>query len=67
MLFQDEERRENKRKKKKENKERMKLQIKMNLNMRHKDDLGPTDDGDKDIFQLSQISSHKVICLKIVL
>lgn len=49
-----------KRKRKKVNKERMKLQLKMSLNMRQKDDLGPTDEGDEEIFQLSQITSEKV-------
>lgn len=55
----EEEKREMKRKRKKVNKERMKLQLKMSLNMRQKDDLGPTDEGDEEIFQLSQITSEK--------
>lgn len=38
----------------------MKLVQKMSLNMRHKDDLGPTDEGEHDVFQLSRITSEKV-------
>jgi hypothetical protein len=34
--------------------------MKMSLNMRQKDDLGPTDTGDRDIFRLAQITSDKV-------
>ena len=58
--MQDAERRETKRKRKKENKEKTKLQLKMSLNMRQKDDLGPTDTGDKDIFRLTQIQTKAV-------
>ncbi|KAK7573880.1 hypothetical protein V9T40_011071 [Parthenolecanium corni] len=53
-----EKKRENKRKRKKVNKERMKLVQKLSLNMRHKDDLGPTDEGELDVFQLSRITSE---------
>ncbi|XP_065210276.1 pre-rRNA 2'-O-ribose RNA methyltransferase FTSJ3 [Planococcus citri] len=55
----DEEKREAKRKRKKVNKERAKLQMKMNLNMRNKDDLGPTEQEDTDVFKLSQITSKR--------
>lgn len=38
----------------------MKLVQKLSLNMRHKDDLGPTDEGELDVFQLSRITSENV-------
>jgi len=59
--LQDEERRELKRKKKKTNKERTKLQTKMNLKMVHKDDLGPTEERETGVFQLSNIKTKKAL------
>lgn len=59
--MQDEERRELKRKKKKTNKERTKLQTKMNLKMVHKDDLGPTEERETGVFQLSNIKTKKAL------
>lgn len=59
--LQDEERRELKRKKKKTNKERTKLQTKMNLKMVHKDDLGPTEERETGVFQLSDIKTKKAL------
>ncbi|XP_025404796.1 pre-rRNA processing protein FTSJ3 [Sipha flava] len=59
--LQDEERRELKRKKKKTNKERTKLHTKMNLKMIHKDDLGPTEERETGVFQLSNIKTKKAL------
>ncbi|XP_050533670.1 pre-rRNA 2'-O-ribose RNA methyltransferase FTSJ3 [Daktulosphaira vitifoliae] len=59
--LQDEERRELKRKKKKTNKERTKLHTKMNLKMVHKNDLGPTEERETGVFQLSDIKTKKAL------
>lgn len=59
--MQDDEKRDLKRKKKKTNKEKTKLQTKMNLNMVHKNDLGPTEERETGVFQLSAIKTKKAL------
>lgn len=57
--FQKELKKEAKKKKKKAAKERKKLQEKMNLNMIHKNDLGPVEETPDDYFSLKSIKSRK--------
>lgn len=59
--MQDDEKRDLKRKKKKTNKERTKLQAKMNMKMVHKNDLGPTEQRETGVFQLTTIKSKKAL------
>ncbi|CAH0391130.1 unnamed protein product [Bemisia tabaci] len=57
--MQKELKKEAKKKKKKAAKERKKLQEKMNLNMIHKNDLGPVEETPDDYFSLKSIKSRK--------